>query len=268
VDLFEDQPQMIQVETGHYIKGMHNLMNAHFDLKNYARFDQTLKKFQQFADSDVAQKIENNRIQTFVYLTTATMNRHFLFGSFEQGCKIVPEIEQKLDEYALYIDRHRVLVFYYKIASLYFGNGDYEKCIDWLHKIINWKVDLRSDLQCYARLLHLIAHYEMGNDEIIEHLVRSVYRFMAKLDNLTVIEEEIFSFLRRNFHLPPRKLQPEFAKLLHSIRQYQNSRLATRSFAYLDILSWLEAKTEGKSMSAVIREKYNASKRKELSVNH
>jgi len=32
VDLFTEQPKMINVETAHYIKGMHNLMGAHFDL--------------------------------------------------------------------------------------------------------------------------------------------------------------------------------------------------------------------------------------------
>ena len=39
VDLFTAQPQMIAVETGHYIKGMHNLLNAHFDLRNYRKFE-------------------------------------------------------------------------------------------------------------------------------------------------------------------------------------------------------------------------------------
>jgi len=44
-----------------------------------------------------------------------------------------------------------------------FRQRDYERTIDYLNKIINWKVDLRTDLQCYSRLLHLIAHYELGN---------------------------------------------------------------------------------------------------------
>ncbi len=29
-----EQPEMLEVETGNYIKGMHNLMGAHFDLLN------------------------------------------------------------------------------------------------------------------------------------------------------------------------------------------------------------------------------------------
>ncbi len=101
------------------------------------------------------------------------------------------------------MDRHRILVFYYKIASLYFGSANYDATIDYLNKIINWKVDLRNDLQCYARLLHLIAHYELGNFGLLEYLIKSVYRFMSKMGNLGIVEEEIFHFLRRSFRLSP-----------------------------------------------------------------
>jgi hypothetical protein len=46
VNLFEEQPLMKRVETGHYIKGLHNLINAHFDLRNHARFDEVLQRFE------------------------------------------------------------------------------------------------------------------------------------------------------------------------------------------------------------------------------
>src|SRR5690349_97078 len=45
VDLFAEQPLMIRVETGHYIKGLHNMLNAHFDLRNFRKFEKTLKQF-------------------------------------------------------------------------------------------------------------------------------------------------------------------------------------------------------------------------------
>lgn len=262
VNLFIEQPQMIKVETGHYIKGMHNLLNAHFDLRNYQQFDLVLKQFEEFAASDTVHHNDNNRIQTFVYLTTARMNQHFMLGTFKEGLSLVSYIEEKLDEYYLYLDRHRILVFYYKIASLYFGNQDYETSIDYLQKIINWKVDLRNDLQCYARLMHLLAHYELGNYDIMEYLTKSVYRFMAKMENLTVIEEEMFAFIRNTFHLSPRKLKPEFEKLLNKIKGLEKNRFETRAFAYLDIISWLESKVYEKPMHLVIKEKYlNAKKR-------
>ena len=255
VDLFHEEPMMIEVETAHYIKGLHNLISAHFDLKNYDKFDKTLELFEQFAESEVVRRNENNSIQVFVYLYIAKINKHFLYGSFNEGLELVPEINQKLQAYSLYLDRHRVLVFYYKIASLYFGSGDYENTLTYLNKIINWKVDLRNDLQCYARLLHLIAHYELGNYDLIEYLLKSVYRFMAKMDNLGAVEEEVFKFLQRSFHLTPAELKPEFEKLLEKLRQYEHNRFETRAFAYLDIISWLESKISNQHVQDVIRKK-------------
>lgn len=256
VDLFEKDPLMIEVETAHYIKGMHNLLGAHFDLQNYNRFKEDLAKFEKFSNSELVAQNDNNRIQTFVYIYISKLNQHFLEGTFAEGLTLVPYIEEKLKEYALYLDRHRVLVFYYKIASLYFGSGNYECTIDYLNKIINWKVDLRTDLQCYARLLHLIAHYELGNVAILEYLIKSVYRFMAKMESLSVVEEEIFKFLRGSFQLTYRQLKPEFTRLLNKLKSLESNRYETRAFLYLDVPSWLESKVSGVPVEAVIRQKF------------
>lgn len=262
VDLFHEEPLMINVETGHYTKGMHNLLNAHFDLRNYNKFKTTLLQFEAFAETDIANHHDNFRIQTFVYINSAKINQHLMLGTFKEGLLLVPYVEQKLREYALYLDRHRILVFNYKIATLYFGSGEYETCIDYLQRIINDHVDLRNDLQCYARLLHLIAHYELGNFEIIEYLTKSVYRFMARMENLTAVEEEMFKFLRNSFHVSRNKMKPELEKFLQKNKQFEKSRFETRAFAYLDIISWVESKVFEKSMSEILREKYLNSPRR------
>jgi tetratricopeptide (TPR) repeat protein len=268
VDLFTAEPFMIEVETIHYIKGMHNLLNAHFDLQNYQKFDEALKQFEKFATSKFIQNNDNNRIQVFIYLYTAKLNKHFMDGTFKEGIKIVPELEEKLEEYSLYMDRHRVLIFYYKIASLYFGSGNYDKAIDYLNKIINWKVDLRNDLQCYARLLHLIAHYELGNFEILEYLVKSVYRFMAKMENLSLVEEEILKFLRKSFKLTKTKIRAEFQLLLEKLKTLERNRFETRAFIYLDVISWLESKLRNVPVQDIIREKYLAKTKQRTILNH
>lgn len=256
VDLFHSEPAMINIETGHYIKGMHNLISAHFDLQNATRFDQSLQVFETFAGSPIVRNNHNTEVQVFVYLYTAKINKHFMEGTFTKGLELVPELIEKLKEYSLYLDTHRVLVFYYKIASLFFGSGDYDNTIIYLTKIINWKVNLRNDLQCYARLLHLIAHYELGNYNLLEYLIKSVYRFMAKMDNLGVVEEKIFAFLQASFHLSEKQLKPEFEKLLLELKGLEKNRFASRAFSYLDIISWLESKIYGLKVQDVIRTKY------------
>jgi hypothetical protein len=258
VNLFEEEPYMIELEPSHYIKGMHNLMSSHFDLGNYDKLVTSLEQFKTFCDSAVVAQNVNNRIQCFVYYNISLLNKHFLDGSFSKGLELIPEIEVKLDEYYLYLDRHRILVFYYKFACLYFGTGDFSHTVDYLNKIINWKVDLRTDLQCYSRLLHLIAHYELGNYEILDHLIKSVYRFMAKMQNLSVVEEEIFKFLRGSFNLSVIDIKPELQKLLVKLKEHQNNRFETRAFMYLDIISWLESKLDNTPLQDVLKKKFNA----------
>jgi hypothetical protein len=260
VALFKQEPLMITVETGHYIKGMHNLLTASFDLRNYKKFDAILQEFEDFSITKIANHHDNFRMQAFVYVTSAKINKHLMKGSFADGVKLVPAIEKGLKEFELFIDRHRVLVIHYKTAMLYFGSGDYGSCIDYLQKIINGPVDLRIDLQCYARLLHLMAHYELGNDAIIESLIKSVFRFMSRMGNLSIVEEEMFSFLRKNFALPAKKIKPELEKFLNKIKHFEKNRFETRTFAYLDIISWLESKVHQKPMGTIINEKYMKSK--------
>jgi len=260
VDLYQEEKQMLAIETAHYIKGMHNLMGSHFNLTNHKKLTETLQVFERFCHSEIVLNNINNRIQCFVYLTISTINKHFLEGSFSEGLLLVPGIEDKLKEYEIYLDRHRILVFDYKIACLYFGAANYEKAIDYLNKIINWKMDLRTDLQCYSRLLHLIAHYELGNYQILDSLIKSVYRFMAKMENLSVVEEEIFSFIRRSFAVTVKNIRPELEKLLIKLRKVENDRFETRAFIYLDIISWLESKLDGIPVQDILKKKF-ASKR-------
>jgi hypothetical protein len=262
VDIFDGQPIMIRVETGHYIKGLHTLLNAHFDLRNYHKFDETLKKFEKFAATDRVRLHDNFRTQAFVYIYSAKINQHNMLGTFSAGVKLVPHLLEKLKEDELFIDGHRIMVFNYKIASMYFGNGDFATCIDYLQKIINENTEVRNDLQSYSRLLHLMAHYEMGNYELMEYLTKSVYRFMEKKENLTVVEEEMFKFLRKAYHISRPKMQQELEKFLSKIKGLEKNRFETRAFAYLDIISWVESKVHRKTMSEILQEKYKESKKR------
>jgi hypothetical protein len=261
IDLFGGNEVMIAVETGHYIKGMHNLLNAHFDLRNFKKFEITLRQFEEFEKTPAANEHDNFRTHTSIYINSAKINQFLMKGDFREGLLIVPEVEEKLKEYALFVDSHRILVFNYKFASLYFGAGNYATAIDYLHKIINDnQPGLRNDLQCYARLMHLLCHYEIGNEEILDSLIKSVYRYMARLQNLTVVEEEIFTFLRHSTKVKPGDLKPELKQFLEKIRHLEKNRFETRSFAYLDIISWVESKVYEIPMEEIIHNKYMKSR--------
>ena len=264
VDLYDANEGMKTIETAQYIKALHNLISAHFDLRNVQKFKDTIAVLEKFSEEPIVLNNKNNQIQCFVYTYIAKINQHFLEGSFSEGLNMIPKMEEQLKEIEPFIDSHRVLVFYYKIACLYFGAGAFDKAIDYLNKIINWKLNLRDDLQCYARLLHLIAHFELGNMEVVNYLSKSVYRFMGKMDNLSTVEEVLFNFLKKSIQkygragvagMNKEDLKLAFEELIQILRPLEQNKLESRAFMYLDIISWLESRIQEKDVQSIIKEK-------------
>jgi hypothetical protein len=149
------------------------------------------------------------------------------------------------------------LVLYYKIGCLYFGSGDNKNAIKYLNMIINFKdVNFREDIHCFARILNLIAHYELGNDDLVEYQIRSVYRFLAKMEDLHKVQLAIFKFLRKLSTVYESDLKSEFVKLHETLVKLADEPFEKRPFLYLDIISWLESKIQGISVQEVIRVKF------------
>ncbi|MBK5269889.1 MAG: hypothetical protein JJE22_02635, partial [Bacteroidia bacterium] len=82
--------------------------------------------------------------------------------------------------------------------------------------------------------------------------------------SLSLVEEEMFKFLRHSFRISAHALKPEFEKLLAKLKTFEGNPLETRAFAYLDVISWLESKVNDVHVQDVIREKYKRKKKNTL----
>lgn len=257
VDLFEEFPLQKKTDPALYLKAMNNLLTAHFFNMNYDKFCITLDQLETFWHKNEKHFNEQTATLAFVHTYTAKINKYFLEGTFSDGLKIVPELMQQIEANALRMDKHRALIFYYKIACLYFGSGDNNMAIEYLNKIINLRIgNLRADIQCFARILHLIAHYELKNYDLTEYLLKSVYHFIAKHKDLSLVMEEILKFIRKSNHLGPREVRPAFRRLKDRLEVIAKNPYELRSFLYLDIISWLESKINSRPVQDVIREKF------------
>lgn len=262
VDLFEEFPAMKDKDPELYMLGLNSLLTALFYTSHYDRFVQVLRELETFIVKKADEFDTNLEVKAFTILYTAKINQHYMEGSFSAGLFLVPELVEKLERYEDFLDPHRILVFYYKIACLYFGSGDNGKAIDYLNEIINYRAGtLVGDIQCYARILHLIAHFELGNFGLLEYLVKSVYRFLGKMEDLNVVQREILLFLRKEIRSDPKDMRRAFAKLKSKLEKLQNDPFERRSFLYLDIISWLECKMVGKTVQDIVQAKFEERKR-------
>ena len=256
IDLFNEYPHLVSLHPVSYIKGNHYLLESLFYLNHVKLFEKMLKKMEATLKDPKIPDDDNIKALSFLYLYSNKLNLRFMKGEFANGEELVEKIQKKIKKYKGRIDEHHIMVFYYKIACLYFGNGDNKQCIAFLKKIIdNKSLEMREDLMCFSRILNLVAHYEAGMDYHLESLIKSTYKFLIKMNDLHKVQKEMIRFLRNLPDVSPLDIKDEFRKLHATLKQYETHPYERRAFLYLDIISWLESKIENRPVAAVISRK-------------
>ena len=255
-ELFYRAPKMIDLNPVFYLRGAQYLLEALFFIGDVSRFKIALSRLEQTVAHPSFPKRDNVQSLAFLYGYGHKFNAHFMAGTFNEGLSLVEPVLSGIKHYREKIDEHHVMIFYYKIACLYFGCGQYKQCIHYLSLIIdNKSLGMREDLLCFSRILNLVAHYEAGIDYQIERLIRSTYKFLIKMEDLHQVQRAMISFIRSLTQVYPHEIKNSFKGLYKTLSQYQDDPFERRSFLYLDILTWLQSNIEGKSIPEIIQQR-------------
>ncbi|MCL7752191.1 hypothetical protein [Polaribacter sp. Z022] len=257
VNLFDNQ-KLINLHPVFYLKSKNYLLEASFLVKKVSTFKKELTHFETEIDEKSIPMNTNTELLIFLYFYSNKLHLHFLEGSFEKGEYLVEIINSKIEKYKNRLDNHYVVLLYYKIACLYFGMGKNKLCIAYLQKIIRSKnISTAEDLQCFARILNLIAHYECGLDYDLERQFLDTYKFLLKMENLQEVQKVFLESIRDLSDVFPHEIKNEFKKIHTKLKVFENHPYEKRAFLYLDILSWLESKIQNKPIALIIKEKTN-----------
>jgi hypothetical protein len=257
VQLFDLQPEMKKHKLEMYIKALNSLLAVQNKLYKYQEFAETQKQLIAIKRDKSLILTENINLNLFKAIYVHEINRHFMLGEFKSGTRIVAALENELNKFIPLLDKHSVLLLYYKIGCLYLGSGNYKVAIKWLNKIYNEKeIDVREDIYSFTRILLLVCHFELGNDDLVESNIRSTYRYFTKKGVLTHYQKYILYFLRNLFVDPSeRNLKKQFIGLKLHMRSLEKNKFEKRAFMYFDIISWLESKIENRTVQDIVKEK-------------
>jgi len=183
-------------------------------------------------------------------------------GDFENGLSVIAETKKLSKNLSQKTpNRQRVTVLNFAVAYTYFGMENFSAAKTYLSKIIydidGPSVDLRSDIQCFSRVLNLITQYELGATDMIEYALKSTYRFLYKRDRLYEVEALVIGFVRKSLsgNNTPQQLIAAFKVLKQDMEKATKNPHERRALDYFDILSWLESKIEKKKFADVVKEK-------------
>jgi hypothetical protein len=236
IQLIETHPTRLQEDPSHYISVINNQIFACGMLRLYGEVDANLEKLKKVKAKTVD---DGFKIFTQYYLNKLIL--HTESGNFETGKEIIQEREKEKINFKKQIFQEN---FYLLYAYIYFGAKDYNEALVWLNKLLDMpKTIVRQDLQSVARIINLIVHFEMGNNLLLESLLRSTYRYLRKQDRFYEFESRILKFIRKSKDMVTKKeKKAAFIELKTELKILSEKESEKAIFRYFNFMAWLDSK--------------------------
>lgn len=256
ISLFDENPGKKKHAALTYAGYINNtLLFCHY-LRKYREMDGYLKKLKDL-EPDMRTKYQQARF--FEIYTNNFLNLYNTTGRYAEAGKLLPACIKGLAVHQKKLAGLDKLLIFGNIANTFFGLREYRNCLAWINRIRNeLPVTLRPDLESEIRLMNIIVHSELGNRDLIPHLVVSYYRFLRKKSLLTKPEKQMLVFLKKLSGADTEtKLIREMTVLRNRIEAYSERAVDTSSYAqfFFDLVSWLESKTGKGPFAEIVHEK-------------
>ena len=255
VELLENNPHQLKEKLQVYVTVLNNLTVCQSNLKKYKEMTLTLKKLKEIPERfSAASKNINSLI--FYHSNNEELNMYLNTGEFDKGIKLITSIEHDLT--GMKLSKVQQSFLHYNISCVYFGVGNYRETRSYLNKIINdTAVDVRGDIYCMARIVLLIVHYELGNEELLEYMEKSAHHYLDKKNRLYKVETAILDFIKRK--LPKIVTGNEriaaFKELKTDLEEITKAPFEKKALEYFDFISWLESKIYNRPFAEIVKKK-------------
>jgi len=234
------------------ISALNNYLNSCNETKNFQEFERAFHKLKNLdcKGEDIRLKVKERTLRF-------ELNHCIKLGRFEEGVAICPKVIEAIDHYKNRMQPEILLTFYVNLGYAYFGVADYENSLIWWNRLSDEVNEgFRMDLQLAARIASLICHYELGNQRLLDYMMRSVHRFLYRKEVLGPFEKVLFGFLRKAHDAMGQKEMKTFFKELRDElwRIYKDPQI-TIVGDYIDLVTWLDSKLENRPFAEIKREK-------------
>ena len=172
--LMQSYEEYMHEETSEYISALNNFIASCFALN---RFDEAAAMLENLRN--VTPRTSDDKVKIHRQYYQSKLQWCINTASFEEGMKVIKEREKEKEKF----DNQELIHsgFYYPYFYISFGAGEYTLANGYLNEWLGaTKTTDRQDLQLMARLLNLILHFEMGNTELIESLLRTTTYYISR----------------------------------------------------------------------------------------
>lgn len=254
-EILDNNPH-IKSDTGaRYVMTLFHLLRCYIDNREFDQAEaliadiRGLQSKKGFKSVDVSVKIFANSYNQELVLLHAK-------GEFQKSVDLIPEIERQQDLYEGKLSKEMELLLTYNKAYSYFGVGDFKRALLYLNEVLNDnEQNLRQDVYSFARLFNLVIHYELGNYDFLEYVVKSASRYLNKQARNYEIENICIKQIRKLSKTPIEINRLEiFERLDRDVSVILEDHNEQVILAYFNIEAWVKSKIKKLSFQKVIQD--------------
>jgi len=252
--LLFNKPKQIEGDVGYFLNITYNYILACVALQKDKEFYSLLKILKSIPEKYKTNS-ENTKLKVFILSNVSLLSYNLGRGNFKNVQQCITEVIEGLEKYKQKINKSVKMVFYFQIAYFYFGLNIYDKSLFWLNNVLNiYEKGIRQDIYVCARLLNMIAHYELGNQRLLDYLASSNKYHLKKQKVLYKFEERIIYFFGSEIIkvVNRQQLKNLFIQLKSDLVNICSDPLEKKAIEYFNFIAWTDSKISGKTFAETI----------------
>lgn len=232
-----------------------SIFNRFLEIKKQLRHDDLylhLKLLREFPKGiSIRKEIAEERV--FVLCNTHELENFLLNDDYQKTVVKIKEIEKNILKFNLSIEPYYLIHFYYFNAISLLFMGENRKAVKFIFTVLN-RFELKDRPQLFRRLelLNLIAHFELGNTELLRSLSKKIISENKNDGILLDFEVKLINCMNT---LSSKKRSSEMERKLYweELRQELVSEKNKSGFGVesllVNYLKWIDSKSKRKRVS-------------------
>ncbi len=225
-----------------YIRTLANMLNLEIEM---GKIDKAMDTIRDMRAMGKQTAFESEGIRLMIYKATyrSEMRIYERTGQYDKAIEVVDTVVEWLENNVGRINKEQELLFHITISTIYFGAGRYKESLHWLNRVLNDnETNLRQDIYGYARLFNLVVHFELGNYELLNYIIKSTNRYLSKRRRDHELEMVIINFMKQ---LAKKPESDEESAIFREFSGKLNSQLETDSdrilLDFFDFNTWIQS---------------------------
>lgn len=244
MDRFKLNSALISELPKRYTRVLNHQLQYYIDRKQFNKFYDALDHMKSLGKKPAFKSIDL-QIRIFTFSTINELMACQATGDYQRGDVVVQEILDGLELYKYKISKEDIIVYYYNISRHYFGCGDFKKSLEYINKVLNDnEANLRQDIFVYSRLFNLVIHFELGNYDLLDYIIKSTVRFIKKKNRDYAYENTVLVFMKKllKAQLSHQSLDGVYVEFKNEINEVYKNPYQRITMEYFDVLSWINSK--------------------------